>query len=415
LDQGANSPADKTAKPLQRQGPVGLVGKPAGGGKPAPAAVRPVVGPARMQRRHRGLIAGFVLLVLAPIAATIAYLWIVAEDQYASTTGFTVRQEETGSASDLLGGLAQFTGGGSSSNTDILHEFIQSQEIVEKVNGQIDLAAHYSRSWPSDPVFAIWPGATIEDLLWYWRRVVRISYDQSSGLINVQVRAFDPDTAQELARLIVAESQEMINALNDAARRDTMRYAETDLAEALERLRGAREALTQFRIRSQIVDPDADIQGRMGVINNLQQQLAAALVDFDLLLLSTDPGDPRRRQAERRIEVIRDRLTEERANFSTQDVIGDGTDYPSLMAEYERLRVDREFAEETYRAALTALDAARSNASRQGLYLATYIRPTRSQSAGYPQRLVLTGLTALFLTMIWGIGALVYYSLRDRR
>ena len=36
-----------------------------------------------------------------------------------------------------------------------------------------------------------------------------------------------------------------------------MRYAETDLEEAVERLKGAREALTGFRTRTRIVDPEA--------------------------------------------------------------------------------------------------------------------------------------------------------------
>ncbi|MFN3955828.1 MAG: sugar transporter [Pararhodobacter sp.] len=367
-----------------------------------------------MRRRHWGLVLSVFLLIVAPLAATILYLVVFAQDQYASTTGFTIRQEETGSASEFLGGLSQFVGSGTAGNADVLFEFIQSQEIVERVNARFDLIEHYSATWPQDPAFSIWPGATIEDLLWFWKRMVRITYDKGSGLIMAQVRARDPQSAQTIARLIVSESEEMINMLNDGARRDTMRNAESDLAAAVERLRAAREAMAEFRARTQIVDPLADIQGRMGVLNNLQQQLAQALVDHDLLLQVTETNDPRLRQAQRRIEVIQDRIAEERSNFSSQDVTVDDTDYPRLLAQYESLRVDQEFAEQTYRAALTAFDAARSNSARQSLYLAAYIRPTLAQRAEYPQRIMLIGLTALFLSMIWGILALVYYSLRDR-
>ena len=48
-------------------------------------------------------------------------------------------------------------------------------------------------------------------------------------------------------------------------------------------------------------------------------------------------------------------------------------------------------------AALTALDAARSTASRQSLYLATFVRPTLAESAQYPARAQLVALTAMFL------------------
>ncbi|MCA0203792.1 MAG: sugar transporter [Proteobacteria bacterium] len=379
-----------------------------------PAEVRPLVAPARLRRRHHGLFLSFVLLVLVPTALATLYLYLLARDQYASTTGFTVRSEESASASDLMGGLSAFVGGGASSNTDVLFAFIHSQQLVERVQAEIDFRGHYSTHWETDPVFSIWPSATIEDLVWFWNRVVTVSYDKNSGLMDVQVRAGDAETARRIARIVVAESEAMINALNEQARRDSMANAERDLEEALARLRSAREDLASFRARTQIVDPQADIEGRMGVINGLQQQLAQALVDYDLLLQTTADSDPRVRQAERRIEVIRDRIGEERRNFATQDVTVFDTDYPRLIAQFESLMVNQEFAERTYTAALAALDAARSNAQRKSLYLATYVRPTLAEQAEYPRRLQFVLLTLLFLTLAWSALALIYYSLRDR-
>ena len=75
----------------------------------------PLARPASMKRRHWGLVASFVALVLVPLAAVIFYLWVVAEDQYASTAGFTVRSQESSGANDLLGGLAQFAGNSTAS------------------------------------------------------------------------------------------------------------------------------------------------------------------------------------------------------------------------------------------------------------------------------------------------------------
>lgn len=399
-------------------GPPGQGKTPQGGqhgqGKPSAIEIKPLAEPARMKGRHWGVVASFAVMVLLPLFVAAIYLWLVASDQYISTTGFTVRQEESGSATELLGGLASFAGGSSSSDTDILYEFIQSQEIIEAIDEKLDLVSSYSARWPNDPIFAIWPSASIEDLIWYWQRIVRVSYDSSSGLIELRVRAFSPEIAQQIAREIVAQSQKMINALNAQAREDMMRYARSDLEESVERMKSARQALTQFRTRTQIVDPQADIQGKMGVTNTLQQQLAEALVDLDLLADKSNPSDPRVIQAQRRIEVIRDRLKIEREAFAKGEVAGIGADYPTLIAEYEGLVVDREYTEEAYRATLAALDIARENASRQSRYLAAYIRPTLAETSGYPQRPVLLALTALFLFLAWGILVLVYYSIRDR-
>ena len=383
---------------------------------PTPVQIQPIARPARMKRRHWGLVISFLLMVLAPVAGVSFYLWTYATDQYLSTTGFTVRSQESGGASELLGGLAQFAGSSTASDSDILYEFIRSQGMVEAVDAQLDLRALYSEPWPQDWFFALWPDATLEDLIWYWQRIVGISYDAGTGLIEVQVVAFDPVTAQKVTSEIVRESQDRINALNNQAREDAMRYALEDLAEAVDRLKDAREALTRFRTRTRIVDPEADIQSRLGVMSNLQQQLATALIEYDLLYGTASDTDPRLTKAQQRIDVIRERILIERQTFTSNstETGAVGEDYPTLIAEFERLSVDQQYADETYRAALTALQVARDDAARQSRYLATYIKPTRAEEPEYPQRWILAGLAGLFLVLVWSIVTLIYYSIRDR-
>lgn len=392
-------------------------------GKPNPKAppkvveVAPIAKSARMRGRHWGLILSFLIFVLAPIAVSTWYLWERAVDQYASTTAFTVRQEQGGGATDLLTGFAaQIGGGGGSPDTAILYEYIRSQRIVSQINEDFDLVSHYSAYRDQDPIFSLAPDPTLEDLVAYWQKVVTVSYDEGSGLMELRVQAFDAETAQTIAQAVLSRSQDVINGLNDQLRSDTLRYAEADLLDAEERVRNARAELTLFRTRTQLIDPETDLAGRLGVVNTLQQQLAEAFIAYDLLLLTTNENDPRVQQAGQRIDVIRDRMAEERANVAGGDgTTATGEDYPSLLAEYEGLLVDREFAEESYRASLAALDIARANAIRQSRYLAAFIEPTLPQTAEYPQRTTLLGLIALFLMLTWTICSLVFYSVRDSR
>lgn len=410
-------PETEAPKATKKAKPGGRGAGAKGGGRRKPlkvVEVPPSGAPARMRRRHWGILFALVVSVMLPLGGVAWYLWTRAVDQYASSVGFTVRQEDTSSANAILGGLSTITGGPASLDANILYEFIQSQSLVAAIDARHDLASAYSAPHAQDPYFALAPDATIEDLTEYWSRMVRISYDEGSGLVELRVLAFEPQYARDIAQAILDQSQVLINQLNAAARADTIRYAEADLEEAVARVRAAREALTLFRTRTQIVDPETDIQGRMGVLNNLQQQLAASLVEYDLLIEGNE-NDPRAAQIEGRIGVIRERIAEERENFASDEVEVAGEDYPTLIAEYESLILDREFSEETYRAALAALDAARSAANRQTRYLAAYIEPTLPQVAEYPRRWTLLGLTALFLVLAWAIGSLIYYSIRDSR
>lgn len=418
---GRNGPG-KTgpAQAAPSGGPRGKKAAGKAGGKGGPArktpVVRPVASPARVKQRHWGLLFGFILMVIVPVLAASWYLYERAADQYASTVAFTVRSEDISSAVDILGGLgtALGGGGGGSSDTDILYEFIRSQEIVAAVDARLNLKEIYSRHYRTDPVFGFEPSGTIEDLTSYWRRVVRISYDANSGLMELRVLAFTPGEARAVAEAIYDESTRVINDLSAIAREDATAYAREDLDLAVERLKTAREALTAFRIENQIVDLTADIQGQMGLLNTLQAQLADALIEYDLLQNTARAGDPRVEQAERRIEVIEARIDEERQKFGTGGTGPGGESYATTVAEFERLSVDREFAEQAYVAALSAYDGARAEANRQSRYLANYIAPTLAERAEFPQRGLIVALVAAFAFLLWSILSLIYYSLRDR-
>ncbi|WP_439141817.1 hypothetical protein [Pseudooctadecabacter sp.] len=364
-----------------------------------------------MKRRHWGVISSFFVFVMLPIVAVGYYLWVYASDQYASTVAFSVRTEETSSALELLGGITELSGS-SSSDTDILYEFLQSQKLVSDIDRLIDLRAMWSKP-DNDPIYAFNTDGTIEDLVEHWNRFVHISYDDAAGLIEVRVNAFDPIDATLISQTLYDQSSEMINGLSDIAREDAIRYARQELDGAVELLREARQDVTTFRNVNQLVDPSVDLSTQAGLLGSLEAQLAEALIELDMLP-GSGPTDPRVAQAQLRIEVIQRRIEEERAKLG-----GTGADsneaYANLLGEYERLVVNREFAEQRFASSQLAYDAALAEAGRQSRYLAAYVLPTTAESSRYPQRLSILFIWSVFLVLVWSICVLVFYAIKDRR
>ncbi|MGR3608785.1 MAG: capsule biosynthesis protein [Sulfitobacter sp.] len=411
---------------------------------PAKHKAHPTVPRARIRLRHIVGLLGLVIMVGGPVAISAWYLWNRAHDRYLSYAGFSVRTEEVGSALEFLGGVAQFSGS-SSSDTDILYKFIQSPELVAIIDEQFDLRAIWSKpgsDWTdpeTDPVFAYNPDGgilgvsstgspfvelsdgdargSIEDLTKYWQHRVKVHSDSGTGLIDLEVEAFTPEEAQQIAQAIYLESSEMINRLTAIARDDATRYAREELEDAVDRLKEARADLTKFRNRTQIVDPTASIQGQMGLLSSLQAQLAQALIDLDILRQTSRGNDPRVTQEERRVQVIEDRIAEERLKLGIGASGGevDETAFANLVGEYERLAVDLEFAELSYTSALAAYDSALAEAQRQSRYLAAHVNPTLPESAVRPERLSNLGMVGLFAFLIWATTFLVLYAIRDRR
>ncbi|RCW85049.1 capsular polysaccharide transport system permease protein [Paracoccus lutimaris] len=382
---------------------------------PPATPLRPTVSIAHPRRRHWLLLISFLLMVALPTVLWAWYLWTRASDQYVSTVGFSVRKEEATPSIDLLGGLAPLAGSSGASDTDILYEYIRSQDMVEKIDGQLDLHARFSREWPRDFVFALDPEDHIEDMTEYWQRQVKVLYDTTSDLITLKVSAFTPEDAQIIAAAVFQESSDKINELSAIARDDATRLAKAELDKTREELTTTRQAMTAFRMKSQIVDPEADLAGQMGVLSGLQAQLAEALIAHDLLIENARPTDHRVTQSQQKIDALRRLIDAERGKFGAEGQGPEGESYAQLMAEYEKLAVDREFAEGAYRGARIAYEAALTEAQRKSRYLAAHIQPKVAQSSTEPDRPWLLIMVAGMLLTGWSILVLIYYSVRDRR
>lgn len=286
--------------------------------------------------------------------------------------------------------------------------------MVRTIDEQLGLRALFSKP-TGDPIFAYDSEGSIEDLVDYWARMVRVNYDTGTGLVELEVRAFTAEDAQKIAQAIFDESSRMINALSAIAREDTTRYAREELDRSVGKLKVAREAMTQFRLENQIADPETEIVVQTGLMTALQQRLSDALIELDLLSDIASDSDPRIKLAQRKIDVIHVRIDDERRKFGADQSGGAGEAISTMIGEFESLIVDREFAEKTYLAALQSYNFALAEAQRQSRYLAAYVRPTLAETPKHPRREMLAALACIFLVLIWAIITLILYSVRDRR
>jgi len=371
---------------------------------------------ARARPRHYAVMISFVVFVLLPFVAATAYMWVFARDRYISRAEFSIRTNEVESALQMLGGLAQLSGGSSSSDAEVLYNYIQSQDMVGKVRDRLDLHAIWGpKPEFRDPVFTYDGSGNIEGLLDYWHRMVRVS-QSNDGILKVQVQAFDPKDAQIIAQLIFDESQQIINELSAIAREDSTRYAREEMEEASEQLKQARIAVNRFRNTTQIIDPAAAIQSQMGLMNSLQQQLATILVERGILQQTAPEQDPRMQQINRRVEVIQSQIELERNKLgqSQGDDKGDEP-FADLLGRFEELQVEQGFAERRYITALASYDAALAESRRKTRYLGAYVSPTLAQSPELPNRALNAFFVLLLSFIAWSITVLTIYAIRERR
>jgi capsular polysaccharide transport system permease protein len=356
------------------------------------------------------------LFVLLPTLVIGLYLFGFASNQYVAETQFAVRGNVEPMENISLGQYTNLIQKHNSQDSFIVRDYIGSQTMVEALEKSIGLSKMFSRPeadfWtrfdPSDP---------IEDLTKYWRKHVEAHIDSISGVIRLTVRAFTPEDALTIAREVVARSETLINAISKRAQADMVAQAQADAATAQERLRTVHVALQSFRNQWGVIDPIKSAEGTLTTLNLLRKDKLKN--ENDLQILRSSNLDERSRSIQtlvangtaidQQMKLLQDELT------STGVAAGGGPNLTEALLQYEGLLVERTIAEKLEESASGMLDRARVAASKQHIFLATFVPPVLPTDSLYPER-GHTVLVAFFcFLVVWSSCSLLVAGIRDQR
>ncbi|AGA11118.1 RkpR, polysaccharide export protein [Sinorhizobium meliloti] len=368
--------------------------------------------------RHTIIAASFLGLVALPATFASLYMAFVAADQYHSTASFAVRSIEGGVSSDILGMFTQASGGSTVSDSYILMDYILSERMAADADRRFKLEEVYATRG-FDYFYGIGSDLPIEDKLAYWRDMVKVNFDHASGIMQVNVKAFEPKQAQEIAQFIVDQSDNLVNSLSLSARNDVLRAAQDEVLAGEARLSKARAGLREYRDKSQEISPEEGAKLAIQLIGGLEAELTKLNADLATAKSQMSEDTPRIRVLKTRIESLEQQLAVERQRLGAGESSSTASnpnspDVAGRIAEFEELETEREFAERAYTAALGSLEKARIDANNRQRYLALFIEPTLSELSQYPNRFLNSLLVILGLLFVWGIGVMSYYNIRDR-
>lgn len=365
--------------------------------------------------RRRLLKISFVAAVILPTLLGALYFLAIASDRYAASAGFSVRSMDPAvGGTDLLSSISGLSSGGSTTTDSyIILEYLKSRELVEKLMQEVDFQEAYGND-KIDALYKLELTKPIEDIVDYWDWMITTSFDNASSIITFEVQAFTAEDAEKVAALIVKYCQNLINKLSQQARRDAVSFAKKEVASAELRLKLIREELRDFRAQSSAVDPAATAAANLELTTGLEGELIRLRAQLATLLTALSEDAPSVQQLKKQITSIEAEMVGKRAEVSGKTRAIEGQENLSeLLANYERLKVEQEFAQQAYTVTLASLERSRTEADRQQRFLAVFKNPSRPQDAIYPERVLNTFLVFLVALILWGIGTLLTYSVRD--
>lgn len=304
------------------------------------------------------------------------------------------------------------------SDSYIVMDYVQSRDVVDKLEEQIHLRRLYSRS-EADFWARLNASVPVEDLVKYWRSMVRVSFDTLSQIISIEVRAFTAADAKLVAETVLNLSEALVNDISARARADAVRSSIVEVKRAEDRVKGIRTTITDFRTKQKELDPMARAQAQFVVQSKLDEDLTKARAELSGLRRYMSDSAPTVDVLRNKIKSLEAQIAEERGRMSLtgqrdgqRDAVGQEA-LTTMIATYEELQLERDFADKNLQSAQASLERARIEADRQQRYMATFVRPQLAQLAVYPKRYLNIIIVFAMTLSMWALCLLMYYAVSD--
>ncbi|TLM79998.1 hypothetical protein ACONUD_01090 [Microbulbifer harenosus] len=359
-------------------------------------------------------LSGATAFVLLPLLAVSAYYLFWVSDRYVSTTQLIVKDNSSNQGmSSSLGFLVPGMG---SDNQDafLVVNYIQSLDMALYLDDTLKLAEYY-KSDQYDVFSRLAADASQEDYLEYYRSHIAIGHDETSGIITIEVQAFEPEFARQLVDTVVRKSEDFVNAISNQLADKQVSFVRSEMELAQAKLRTSKQNILDFQNRNNVVSPEELTKGISAIIQGLEATLAEqrAKLTAAKTYLHSDSSQVVSLQAE--INSIEQQIEAEKVRLVGVSKEGGEERLNSLNAHFQNLQLDLQFAMDAYQASLTALETARMEASGRLKHLMVISQPSVAEEAEYPHKLYNLASLAVILLLLYGIGRMLVASIRDHR
>lgn len=363
----------------------------------------------RLSVRFRKLDRLFVIFVIVPTLLSTIYFGLLASNIYISESRYVVRSPERPSSSGLglvLAG-AGFSNAGEEANA--AKAFVESRGALTAINANGAFAKAFSRPEISvfdrfDPLG--WDGS-FEDLFKYYTSRVRVENDVATGISSLSVRAYTAADAHRINEQLLQMSEQTINRMNQRGRDDMIRFAQLEVDEAQNRARQTGLALAAFRNREGVVDPEMQATAQMAMISKLQDEVISTQTQLNQLQAFT-PRNPQIPVFENRLQSLQQAVRKEMGALA-----GGDRSLAGSAVQYQKLFLEKGFADKQLTSALASLQEARNEARRQQVYVERIAQPNLPDAALEPRRLRGILATLALGLVAWGVASMLMAGIKE--
>ena len=263
-----------------------------------------------------------------------------------------------------------------------------------------------------DPLLRLSPEATDDDAYKTYKNMVKVGYDPTEGVLNMEVVAPEPILAEKFSTALIRYAEGMVDEMTARVRGDQMEGAQKSYTDAEARVREAQDAVQNLQEQLGVLDPASESQLVMGQVTQMQSEVIKKELELAQLLSNASPNSSRVEGVRGDIARLQELIAVKRAELTK----GSG-DRGSLAQVTGKLRIaeaDLVTRQTLLATAAEQLEIARVEANKQVRYLSLSVAPVPPENATYPKALSNTVVAFLIFMGIYLMLSLTASILREQ-
>ncbi len=353
----------------------------------------------------------FVVLVAIPTMCSIIYFGLCASDVYVSESRFVVRSPDKPASSTF--GILLKGAGFSNAGDEVFaaQDYMVSRDALNALNNDESFRRSYSSHDISlfNRFDTFLTGTTFEDMFKYFKTKVKVEHDSTSSITTLTVRAYTSADALRYNRQLLEMAEGTVNRLNERGRQDLIRFGSAEVEAAKEKSRAAALALSDYRNKQGIVDPEKQATVQLQMISKLQDELISTKTAL-LQLRTFTPTNPQIPVLETRMKGLSHEV-----ELELGKVVGSQRSLAAATAQYQRLQLETQFADKQLATAMASLEEAQNEARRKQAYVERIVQPNMPDKAVEPRRLRGVIATLALGLVLWGIFSMLLAGAREHK
>ncbi|HAU5823333.1 TPA: sugar transporter, partial [Citrobacter freundii] len=301
---------------------------------------------------------------------------------------------------------------GGSNHQDILliQDYLKSADLLDKVDKELGLKAHY-QSHKVDYFSRLPDNVTREEFLKYYREHLSLHLDELSGVLTIELQAFDPVYGQRVVSLMLKESEGFINQLGHQVALEQLAFVEKEVDRAYQRVQTEKAKVLEFQNSHHLISPESTSKARLTVVSQIEGELARQQAQLKQLQSYMKETAPAVVSVKSRVEALTLQLAQEQSRLTGADKDA----MNEITARYLDVQTKASLAADLYKTGLISLEQAKVEAYRKLKHLLVISQPTLAEDAEYPRRLYNLATIGVLLCLLYGLIVMGLATLREHQ